>query len=308
MRLFAPLFSLAALALASPGIADATSMAGPVMKSSLPPSEAGITANAPVVDANARWERVPGCARDIVAGDNAVVYVTGCDVLPNSRGSSGIYRWTGAHFVPLSAGGYGSALATFAGHSYTVGTDGMLYSSINDGEWKPRGTPDLQPITDVAVGKSGVWIVSSQPGDGGGNTLFRARPCPSVAIGGGNDLCGWSLWEGSGRHISVGNSVWLVNAEGGIFEWRNGSGHWAKRPGCYTDVAANNDHVYAVSCQAGQGDGKAIHRWDSAGHWVDVKGAGKRVAVDAAGNAWVVTDSGEIWRRADNAIAPPRMN
>ncbi|MFY2764657.1 hypothetical protein [Arenimonas sp. MALMAid1274] len=308
MKLIAMILPAAGLALGMSTLAQANDLVGPRVNSSLPRNEALVTANRPRIDDQARWERVPGCARDIVAGANGVVYVTGCDVAPNSRASSPIYRWTGAHFVPMPVPGLGSALATFAGHSYTIGSDGLLYSSINDGEWTLRGTPDRQPITDVAVGKSGIWIVSSQPADEGGNTIYRARTCPSVLIGGGNDICEWTIWEGSGQRISVGDSVWLVNAGGGIFEWRNGSGQWSKKPGCFTDVAANNQHVYAVTCEAGQGDGNAIYQWDGAGSWVDVKGAGKRVAVDAAGNAWAITDSGEIWRRADTRVDPPRQN
>lgn len=264
------------------------------------PPSAIVTANQPFIEREAHWAQVAGCARDIAAGENGVVYVTGCDVIPNSRGSSNFYRWSGAAFVPLSVPGHGSAIATFIGNSYTIGGDAMLYSSINDGEWIKRGTPDYQPITDIGAGRAGVWIITSQANGEAGNAIHRSQRCPSSALTGGKDFCGWIPMEGAAVRISVGAGAWVVNAQGHIYEWRDGSNQWQKRPGCFTDVAANGNHVYAVSCKRGNGDGNAIYRWNNAGSWVDVQGAGKRVAVDAAGNAWAITDSGEIWRRSDN--------
>ncbi len=266
-------------------------------------SAAIVMANQPLLEPEARWERVAGCARDIAAGENGVLYVTGCDVIPNSHGSSSFYRWNGAAFVPLPVSGHGSAIATFGGSSYTIGGDAMLYSSINDGEWLKRGTPNNQPITDIGAGRAGIWIITSQPNSEAGNAISRSQRCPTSAITGGKDFCGWTEMSGAGVRISVGAGAWVVNAQGHIYEWRDGSNQWQKRPGCFTDVAANGENVYAVGCKRGNGDGNAIYRWNNAGSWVDVQGAGKRVAVDAAGNAWAITDSGEIWRR-DNHMAP----
>ncbi len=262
------------------------------------PVDAAVRAGDVTVQKTSRWVRVPGCARDIAGGANGVVYVTGCDVVPNSRGSSHFYRWNGAAFVPLGVAGYGSAIATYAGNSYTIGGDAMLYTSINDGEWIKRGTPDNQPITDIGAGQAGIWVITSQPSGAGGNSISRATPCPNTGIAGGvKDFCGWEEMPGAAMRISVSRTAWVVNAQGQIFEWfSNGGGYWQKRPGCFSDVAVNGADVYAVSCKRGNGDGNAIHRWNNAGAWVDVQGAGKRVGVDAASNAWAITDSGEIWR------------
>jgi hypothetical protein len=250
----------------------------------------------------ARWDRVAGCARDIAAGQRDVVYVTGCDVIPNSLGSSRFYRWNGAAFVPLTAPGHGSAIATFGGNSYTIGGDGMLYDSINDGTWAKRRTPYGRPITDVGAGNGGLWTITSMPSAEGNNTIARLLRCPTESgqLLGSADVCDWEIIPGAATRISVGATAWVVNAKGQIYEWNgNGSEGWLRRPGCFTDVAANGHEVYAVSCNRGNGDGNAIYRWSRDGHWVDVQGAGKRVAVDAAGNAWAITDSGEIWRRSD---------
>lgn len=300
--LILPLAALASLAAALPMHAGASSLAGPVAPAVLPRTPQSEPMNAPLPEPGARWEQVAGCARDIVAGGNGVVYVTGCDVAPNSRGASAIFRWNGAAFVPLAVPGQGSALATRGGNSYTIGGDAMLYSSINDGEWRKRGTPDNLPITDIGAGRLGIWIVTSQPNSEGGNAISRSERCPTAALTGGDDYCGWRAVEGSAVRISVGAGAWVVNAQGDLFEWRDGSSRWVQRPGCFTDVAANGENVYAVSCRRGQGDGNAIYRWNNAGSWVDVKGAGKRVAVDEAGNAWAITDSGSIWRRTDNLV------
>lgn len=262
------------------------------------PIDAAVRAGDAYVEQRSYWVRVPGCARDIAGGGNGVVYVTGCDVVPNSRGSSHFYRWNGNEFAPLRVAGYGSAIATYVGNSYTVGGDAMLYSSINDGEWIKRGTPNGQPITDIAAGHAGIWVITSQPNGEGGNAIARAMPCPNTGIAGGaKDFCGWEEMPGAAVRISVGRTAWVVNAQGHIFEWfSNSGGYWQKRAGCFTDVAVNGPNVYAVTCKRGKGDGNAIYRGTPGAGWVDVQGAGKRVGVDAVGNAWAITDSGEIWR------------
>lgn len=297
-------FSAAALASATLTMACAVVAAPPdwgqpvQTRTPAKPVDAAIRASNAEVQHRSHWVRVPGCARDIAGGGDGVVYVTGCDVVPNSRGSSHFYRWNGAEFAPLRVAGYGSAIATYAGNSYTVGGDAMLYSSINDGEWIKRGTPDDQPITDIAAGQAGIWVITSKPNGEGGNAISRATPCPNTGIAGGaRDFCGWEEMPGAAVRISVGRTAWVVNAQGQIFEWSTyGGGHWQKRPGCFTDVAVNGVIVYAVTCKRGKGDGNAIYRGGVGGTWLDVQGAGKRVGVDVAGNAWAITDSGEIWR------------
>lgn len=301
------LSNLSSAALASTALAMACAVGaappdwGQPVRSRTPakPVDAAVRAGDAQVEQESHWVRVPGCARDIAGGGNGVVYVTGCDVVPDSRGSSRFYRWNGAEFAPLRVAGHGSAIATFAGSSYAIGGDAMLYASINDGEWVKRGTPDGQAITDVGAGQAGIWVITSQPAGEGGNGISRAMPCPVNGIAGGaKDFCGWEAMPGAAVRISVGRSAWAINAQGQIFEWSgNGGGHWQKRPGCFTDVAANGSDVYAVSCRRGNGDGNAIHRWNNAGAWIDTQGAGKRVGVDAASNAWAITDGGEIWRR-----------
>ncbi len=307
----AALISIGACAPMAESFANTPNWNQPVESKVMKKNDSAVLAAEPAqIKRVAHWERVAGCARDIAAGHNGVVYVTGCDVVPNSRGSSHFYRWNGAAFVPLRVPGYGSAIATFGGTSYTVGGDAMLYSSINDGEWVKRDTPYNQPITDVGAGGAGTWIITSQANGVGGNTIARGLPCPArndrlLSFG---DFCSWQIMPGAAQRVSVGSSAWVVNTEGQIFEWFNKNGGlWERRTGCFTDVAANGIEVYAVSCRKGNGDGNAIFRWNGHNDWIDMQGAGKRVAVDAAGNAWVITDSGEIWRHTYQT-APAKIN
>lgn len=258
------------------------------------------------VDENGAWERVPGCARDIAAGANEVIYITGCDV--GQGGASAIYRWNGRAFVPHPAGGRGSAIATFAGTTYVVGADALLYSSINDGPWQKRGTPNGKPIVDVGVGDAGLWVVTSTPNGEGGNAIARATPCPNDGrLLPEKDFCGWEEMPGAAMRISVAHTAWVATANRELYEFfANGGGRWSKRTGCFRDVAVGGHTVYAIACEEGKGDGNAIWRWSDGGDWYDVKGAGKRVALDAAGNAWAITDSGQIWRRT-HRVPPPRL-
>lgn len=270
----------------------------PAMRSSRPPANNTVPAFAPNVDTGATWTQMPGCARDIAGGMQGVIYVTGCDVVPNSRGSSSFYLWNGSAFDPLPVPGHGSAIATFGEHSYTVGGDAMLYSRTGGGAWVKRGTPDGQPIIDVGAGKGGLWIVTARPNGEGGNAISRAMPCTDDGrLLPEKDFCGWEEMPGSAVRISVGNTAWVVNAQGQIFEWQdNAGGYWLRRAGCFRDVGANAVDVYAVGCGRGNGDGNAVYRWTYSG-WSDVLVAGKRVGVDVMGRAWVVTDSGKILRR-----------
>ncbi len=262
-----------------------------------PGSTGAIVRSSRPVEQNSRWVQVPGCARAIAAGGANIVYVAGCEVPPGSYGASAIYRWNGQAFAPHPAGGAASALASFGGSSYAIGGDAMLYSSHADGSWQQRGTPEGRTLTALAAGIAGLWVITSDPNGEGGNAVARAMPCrpqPGQLVG--KDFCGWEAVPGAAVKIAVGRSVWVVAHGGAIFEWNAVQSAWARRPGCFTDVAANGQEVFAVSCQRGQGDGRGIFRWNNGG-WVDWQGAGRAVAVDAAGNPWVVTDSGQIWRQ-----------
>lgn len=247
-------------------------------------------------DPDARWRQVAGCARDLAATGNGVVHVAGCDV--GQGGASSVYRWNGAGFSPYPAGGRASALAAFGGKVYAIGSDASLYSSAGDSAWQRRGTPDGRPITDVGAGEAGLWIVTSRPSGIGGNAIARASTCPAAdgRLLPDKDFCGWQEMPGAAMRISVGATVWVVTANQEIHEWNAANERWEQRPGCFTDVAVGGRHVYAIACERGNGDGGKVVRWSRNGVWIDMRGAGERVAVDATGTAWVATGNGDIWR------------
>ncbi len=253
------------------------------------------------IDPDMRWERVPGCARDIAATAADIVLVTGCDV--GRGGASGVYRWNGSAFAAYPAGGSASAVATHGGSAHAVGSDAGLYTSAADGVWRRRGTPNGRPITDVGAGRAGLWIVTSQPNGIGGNAIARATPCPvrDGRLLPEQDFCGWQEVPGAAMRISVGANVWVATSNRELYEWNEEAAGWERRPGCFTDVAAGARHVYAVACERGEGDGHRVLRWNRGGGWIDTGGAAERVAVDDVGNVWVVTASGQIWRSV-----PPR--
>lgn len=300
MRAPLSLFSIAIATLWSTAFAAPPDWGTPTAKrpTGMPQVNNTIPAFAPHVDREGNWTQVPGCARDIAGGAKDVIYVTGCDVVPGSRGSSRFYRWNGGAFDPFPVEGHGSAIATHGFYSYTVGGDALLYSRAGEGAWEKRGTPNGHPITDVGAGKGGLWVVTSQPNGEGGNAIARAMPCTGGdTLLGEKDFCGWEEVPGAAVRISVGETAWVVNAQGQIFEWQDrAGGFWQKRPGCFRDVGANGSSVYAVGCSRGDGDGHAVYRWTYSG-WSDARVSGKRVGVDAMGYAWVVTDGGKILRR-----------
>lgn len=294
-----PAIALTIASIASAAFAAPPDWGTPTIKrpTNTPPADNALSVTVRQTERHHVWKQMPGCARDIAGGAKGVVYVTGCDVAPNSRGSSPFYRWNGSAFDRLPVDGLGSAIATHAFYSYTVGTDALLYSRAGEGKWDRRGTPDGQPITDVGAGKGGLWVVTSRPKGEGGNAIARAMPCTGSGQLIDKDFCGWEEMPGAAVRISVGATAWVVNAQGGIYEWReSGGGYWEEHAGCFRDVGANGNAVYAVACSGGDGDGTAIYRWTDSG-WTDMRVSGKRVGVDAAGQVWVVTDSGKILRR-----------
>ena len=71
---------------------------------------------------------------------------------------------------------------------------------------------------------------------------------------------------------------------------------WSKLPGGATDIGANAKGDLWMVGSSPPGPDYTIYHW-ILGQWVPVAGAtGKRIAVDPAGNAWVVRDKGAIMR------------
>ena len=280
-----------------------------------------------------RWEKVQGCARTIAAGAVNQVLVTGCG---GQYAHDTIYEWKpGGESGEFVAEPPGSVMLAFrqagmsveetkrqpaqaswlaidavAGKVYGIGPDSTLYS-------RPVASPYphhqwtqfvgaqvyMQPMQVTAVaagdghGRGDLWAISAQPGGAGGNRIYASETCPAkdrVVSG----RC-WRPVDGAAQKVALGNETWVVSSDGGIFR-RNGNG-WQRVEGCARDVAANGGHVYVVGCDSATGGGGRIFRrvGDS---WRDTHQTGKTLAVDVAGNLWVVKAGGEIWRR--KAIRP----
>jgi hypothetical protein len=271
------------------------------------------------------WERVPGCAKSIAAGGVNQIAVVGCG---GALAADNIYFWraqgAGGRFEPEAGGDQmfkwvwtkvglqQSALPAVAswlafnarGHLYGIGSDALVYRSAesftrgNSSSWwrfssQAGGEGDIQ-MTAIAVGGSldhdNVWAISGEPNGPGGNKIYYAESCPKQ-----NDLSPGKCWReagGAARKVAVGNKVWVVSVDGGIYR-RDGK-IWTPMPGCGRDIAARGDHVYVVGCDD-RGESR-IFKW-SGRSWLDTHRVGKTLALDVAGNPWVVTGAGEIWRR-----------
>ncbi|MEW6678763.1 MAG: hypothetical protein AB1421_12660 [Pseudomonadota bacterium] len=274
--------------------------------------------------AQEEWERVPGCAKSIAAGGVNQVAVVGCggplaaDKLHFWRvqgmggrfepeaGGDQMLRWVFRDRVQREAmSAVASWLAINArGYLYAIGPDALLYrsekpiSTGNSTDWQQfPGTQsgfDGMQLTAVAVGGSldhdNLWVISGEQNGPGGNKIYYAAPCAKM-----NDLASGQCWQeagGAARKVAVGNKVWVVSVDGGIFR-RDGK-VWTPMPGCGRDIAARGDHVYVVGCDD-RGESR-IFKW-SGRSWLDTHRVGKTLALDVAGNPWVVTGAGEIWRR-----------
>lgn len=277
---------------------------------------------------NAGWEKVPGCARSIAAAGVNQVMVVGCGG-PNAADT--IYEWqaigSGGQWVAEPPG---SVMLTYkrdglvfrenkrvpsqaswlamdgvSGKVYGIGGDSTLYvrsmSSAAPYRWTQFiGTQSHEvqmQVTAVAAGggtgHEGLWAISAQPGVNGGNKIQMTYACPpqdQAASG----KC-WRVVAGAAQKVALGGGdVWVVNTEGGIFK-RAGS-NWQPVAGCAHDIAANGSHVYVVGCDTGtDGGSKIYHRVGET--WLSTNQTGKTLAVDVAGNLWIVKASGEIWRK-----------
>ena len=279
------------------------------------------------------WEKVPGCAKSIAAAGVNQVMVVGCGGV---YAADTIYEWqpsgNSGQFV---AEPQGSTMLTYkrdgvvfrenkrvasqaswlamdgvAGKVYGIGADSTLYvrnlSSPEPYRWTQFiGTQTHEgqmQVTAVAAGggtsQAGLWAISTQPAGSGGNKIHMTYACPQQDQQ-ASGKC-WRAVEGAAQKVALGGGdVWVINTEGGIFK-RAGS-RWQPVAGCARDITANGSHVYVVGCDSGEGGASKIYR--RVGEtWLPITQTGKTLAVDVAGNLWVVKANGDIWRQ--KAIRP----
>ncbi|MCA1977616.1 MAG: hypothetical protein LDL19_00110 [Thiobacillus sp.] len=284
---------------------------------------------------NNNWVRVNGCAKSIAAGAVDQVVVAGC-VGSGAAGGIFTWRAQGAdgRWEPEPAGtqmhrfGWDNGLRQYAipaaaswlaingefastgfgdtgGRVYAIGSDALLYSRpFNPGVhpkkdqfWNhfagtTHGTSPLQ-ITAIAGSSSDdrLWMISAEPNGAGGNKIYYAESCRKE-----NDLATGRCWReagGAAQKVAVGRDVWVTSTDGSIFR-RDGS-NWAKIDGCARDIAANGKHLYVVGCDWANGEGTVYRR--AGNTWMNIGQKAKTLAVDVAGNAWLVRANGDIYRR-----------
>ncbi|MFC1744729.1 tectonin domain-containing protein [Candidatus Riflebacteria bacterium] len=185
---------------------------------------------------------------------------------------------------------------------------------------KPRPLPELSPwqtlagrAKDIGVGANGsAWVIGTNK-EAGGYGIYRWNGKT------------WQKIGGSAVMIDVGpdGNAGVVNNSGAIFLY-NGKG-WTKLPGAAKDIGiGTNGSIWIIGTNKEAG-GYGIYRWlgsdrlkgktirlgskgfkkalkklalanSQGGSWQKINGSAVRIDVDDRGNAWVVNNSGNIYR------------
>lgn len=276
------------------------------------------------------WNQLPGVAADVGAGGGAVWMIG-----QGSKDSDyGIYLWDEKnHAWVQDPTGMGAAASAWSGQISQVpglggagdALGGLLPSPGAPGEGQRSGVqPRLGRRSNVAVDEHGrPWITDEQ------QRIFRlneisweliAGAARDIDLGGDtawaigtgpNDIGGSSLykWEETrrdwrrdpvcyGARIAVDDQgvPWHVNEKDEIYR---GIAESVKRlPGLAKDIGAGGGAVWVIGTDPGDG-GFRIWMWDEEGFaWMpDDHGFGIRIAVDSNGCPWVVSSSGNIFRK-----------
>lgn len=145
---------------------------------------------------------------------------------------------------------------------------------------------------EIGAGDNGtVCVIGRSSAGAGGNTIHRWNTQLTGNV--------WQTLGGAATDITVQDDgrPWVINQQNGIFRWSDGS--WQNIPGRATDIAAGGGaEVYVIGTGAVPG-GYRIYRWNgqtSGSAWDVLPGGAVRIAVDQAGNPWVVNDVGYVYR------------
>ncbi|MDP1981618.1 MAG: hypothetical protein Q8K23_03670 [Sulfuritalea sp.] len=136
---------------------------------------------------------------------------------------------------------------------------------------------------DIAASANALWVIGTNPVPGG---------------------YGLQHWDGKTFVSASGGAVridldpqgnpWVVNDKDDIFRWTGSA--WVGLPGKAKDIGIGADGtVWAIGANKVPG-GFGVYRWDAAKNvWLDMRGGGVRIDVDASGKPWVVNDAGKIF-------------
>ncbi|MEQ9555471.1 MAG: hypothetical protein RIG67_06845 [Rhodospirillales bacterium] len=155
---------------------------------------------------------------------------------------------------------------------------------------------------DIAAATDGtVWVIGDNKVPGGYGIYFR-----------GQNARDWGSVAGGALRIAVaGVKPWLVNDAGMVFELAPSGTAWIDRPiltgGKITraqDIGASAKGVWAIADPAKAGGDFAVYRWTGK-QWVrDNSAWGTRITVDADGNPWLATASGQILAQVNGKWQP----
>lgn len=161
---------------------------------------------------------------------------------------------------------------------------------------------------DIAIADDGgVWLIGTDSAQGGYSIWHRPPRAPR-----------WARVPGAATRIAVaGNQAWIVNNAGTIYR-RDGNA-WTPIDGPKAhDIGASAKGVWIIgvprptagdpakSAQTGAFgtanvklgvDGAQAYQWTGT-TWAPSSKNGVRIAVEATGRPWVVTESGEVFRHA----------
>ena len=233
-------------------------------------------------------------------------------VLNESTGKPVWWTNLGAAFNTPTDGGAASpvpAMAIGAGMLVAPVTNKLV--AFRSGGAPPASTLPLAHSAPVAPQANYFWHWVSGSGsasDIGVTGLQTAWDIGTNMVSGGYGINQWAWDElrqdyrwipvaGGALRVSVASDglPWVVNSSGGIFErWGN---RWIHLPGLARDIGNGGDgSIWVIGTTAVTG-GYTIYRWAAGtGGWQQIPGSGVRIAVDPAGNAWVVRSSGTIFR------------
>ena len=87
----------------------------------------------------------------------------------------------------------------------------------------------------------------------------------------------------------------MINSDNYIFR-KIGGGAWEQLPGFGTDISIGAEGSVFLVAKGIEPGGRAIYKWNGSS-WNKFGGAGVRIAVDPAGNPWMINSDNYIFRK-----------
>jgi peptidoglycan hydrolase-like protein with peptidoglycan-binding domain len=227
--------------------------------------------------------------------------------------------WSTATPTPANAVDYGTVVIHEIGHAL-----GLYHSSVGNITTTVMAIPPALGFNNRFLGSDDVLAIS---------TLYD----PWVGVPGcvkdlavGNDESVWVVScddvvrkrDGNGYHatspqqtakaiaVDSAGQPWVVAPNGTVLAHNSSSpdaGQWIAAPGgCARDIGASSN-IWIIGC-APDADGP-VRRWNGTDFDQDGTGfSGRRIAVELAGNPWVIRSDGSIYRRSSSNPATGTFN